>query len=133
MKVKIEFLGRTNPEHKESMTVELHALRGNTHVVAQTHTVIENEARTFELKGGQKLVVLAPEGDEEIVYDPKQGAAVRKGSLEPERTSAPSAPQSRPQTQPSQPAAQASASRPQTTQPHTTQTPGKPGTTSTSK
>lgn len=84
MEVKVEIIGKKDVKENErqSVTVETHRRRGDMFNVQKVDAVLENDSATFKLKGGDRLVITTPEGDEEIVYDRDQGAAVRVGSQE---------------------------------------------------
>jgi hypothetical protein len=82
MDIEVKIIGREDaPDNdRRSVVVETHHKRGESYVVARADSVIENGEGRFRLPPGGRLIVTTPEGDDEIVYDAAQGAAVRRSA-----------------------------------------------------
>lgn len=88
MQIELKIIGTTDPNVKtpdserKSISVETHARRGETFTIQKVDTIMEGEekATTFNIPTGGRLVVTTPLTTEEIVYDPVQGAAIRKSA-----------------------------------------------------
>lgn len=87
MDIKVEIAGRENvPERdRQSVTVETHHKRGDVYNVAKVDTMFEGDTVVFRVPGGGRLMLVTPEGENEVVYDPAQGAAVRRSSQQNEQ------------------------------------------------
>lgn len=80
MDVEVKIIGREGiaANDRETVNVETHGKRGDTFVVMKNDQVLENDTVTFRVPDGGRLMLTMPEGGSEIVYDPVQGAAVRR-------------------------------------------------------
>lgn len=108
MDIEVKIVGREGiPQNeRKDIQVEHHAKRGDVYNVMKIDTMLEGDTVTFRVPDGGRLMITTPEGDNEIVYDAAQGAAVRRGSQENDegkaddpRTGAQRGPSAKPMTE----------------------------------
>ena len=93
MDLKIEVVKRNDvaDNERQDVTIETHMKRGDVYNVAKVDTVREGDSVVFRVPGGGRLMIGVPEGENEIVYDAAQGAAIRRSAQQNEAGKADSA------------------------------------------
>lgn len=80
MDIEVKIVARDNipANDRKSLVVETHHPRGDGFNVAKVDQALEGDTVVFRIPVGGRLLFTSPEGEDDVVYDPAQGAAVRR-------------------------------------------------------